>query len=128
MSFRIGDKVKVKKDLETGQYGKDGLLVLPEMLPDRGHVFEIETIIGSKVFLEGSEWLWSPEMLEETSSMITLEVGYRYQYDTYIRTSTQTVIDDDYAYENACGKFLDEFNEVLGDVSNIDVCYVREVD
>lgn len=128
MSFKIGDKVKVREDLETGQYGKDGLLVLPEMLPYRGHVFEIETLIGDKMFLEGSVWLWSPEMLEETSSMITLEVGYRYQYDTYIRTSTQTVIDDDYAYENACGQFLDEFNEVLGDVSNIDVCYVREVD
>jgi hypothetical protein len=128
MSFRVGDKVKVRKDLEVGQYGKDNLLVLPEMLPDRGHVFEIETIIGGKMFLKGSEWLWSPEMIEETSSMITLEVGYRYQYDTYVRTSTQTVLDDDYAYENACGQFLDEFNEVLGNVSNIDVCYVREVD
>lgn len=128
MSFKIGDKVKVREDLETGQYGKDGLLVLPDMLSNRGHVFEIETIIGDKMFLKGSEWLWSPEMIEETSSMITLEVGFRYQYDTYVQTSIQTVLDDDYAYENACGKFLDEFNEGLGNVSNIDVCYVREVD
>lgn len=128
MSFRIGDKVKVKKDLETGQYGKDGLLVLPEMLPDRGHVFEIEIIIGSKMFLKGSEWLWCPEMLEETSSIITLEVGYRFLTDTHVRTSSQTVTNDDYAYENACEQFLEEYMKDYDYVEGVDICFVREVD
>ena len=126
MNFKIGDKVRVREDLETGRYGKDDILVLPDMLPDRGHVFEIETIIGDKMFLQGSEWLWTPEMLEEKPSEITLEIGYRFLTDTYVRTSSQTVTDDDYAYENACEQFLEEYMKDYDYVEGVDICFVRE--
>lgn len=65
-------------------------------------------------------------MFEETTSEITLEIGYRYLTDTIVQTSHQTVIDDDYAYENACEQFLEEYMKDYDSVEGVDICFVRE--
>lgn len=123
MKFKVGDTVTVRKDLKIGWYGAE--LVVPEMLVLAGEEVEVKHICESDntLFIVGSAWNWTPEMFEETTSEITLEVGYRYQTDTIVQTSHQTVIDDDYAYENACEQFLEEYKK---DVEGIDICFVRE--
>lgn len=45
MSFRVGDKVTVKKDLKTGWYGDE--LVVPEMLVLAGEKVEVKRICES---------------------------------------------------------------------------------
>lgn len=126
MKFKVGDTVTVRKDLKTGWYGAE--LVVPEMLVLAGEEVEVKRICESDntLFIVGSPWNWTPEMFEEATTEITLEVGYRYQTDTIVQTSDQTVIDDDYAYENACEQFLEEYMKDYGSVEGLDICFVRE--
>lgn len=126
MKFKVGDTVTVRKDLKTGWYGAE--LVVPEMLVLAGEEVEVKRICESDntLFIVGSAWNWTPEMFEETSTEITLEIGYRHSFDTIVRTSSQTVTDNDFAYENACEQFLEEWETDYGSAENIDICFVRE--
>ncbi|QAY01554.1 hypothetical protein EfsWh1_83 [Enterococcus phage EfsWh-1] len=125
MKFKVGDTVTVRKDLKTGRYGADR--VVPEMLDYKGVTTSIKKIYSNGALeIDGSSWYWTPEMFEETTTEITLEVGYRYQTDTIVQTSHQTVIDDDYAYENACEQFLEEYMKDYDSVEGINICFVRE--
>ncbi|UKM17632.1 hypothetical protein [Enterococcus phage UTI-EfS7] len=125
MKLKVGDKVTVRKDLKTGRYGND--LVFPEMLDCKGVTTSIKKIHSNgAIEIIGSSWYWTPEMFEETPSEITLEIGYRHSLDTIVQTSSQTVIDDDYAYENACEQFLEEYMKDYNSVENIHICFVRE--
>lgn len=126
MKIKAGDTVTVRKDLETGWYGAE--LVVPEMLVLAGEEVEVKRICESDntLFIVGSTWHWTPEMFEETPSEVTLEIGYRYQTDTIVQTSSQTVTDDDFAYENACEQFLEEYMRDYDSVEGVDICFVRE--
>lgn len=126
MKFKVGDTVTVRKDLKTGWYGAE--LVVPEMLVLAGEEVEVKHICESDntLFIDGSTWNWTPEMFEEKTSEITLEIGYRYLADTHVRTSSQTVTNDDYAYENACEQFLEEYMKDYDYVEGVDICFVRE--
>lgn len=55
-----------------------------------------------------------------------IEIGYRHQLETCVNTSSQTVIDDVYAYENACEQFLEEYIKDYGSVEGIDICFIKE--
>lgn len=125
MKLKVGDKVTVRKDLKTGQYGAD--VVVPKMLDLKGVTTSIKKIHSNgAIEIVGSSWYWTPEMFEETPSEITLEIGYRHSLDTIVQTSSQTVIDDVYAYENACEQFLEEYMKDYGSVEGVDICFVRE--
>lgn len=126
MMFKVGDTVTVRKDLKTGWYGAE--LVVPEMLVLAGEEVEVKRICESDntLLIVGSTWNWTPEMFEEKTSEITLEIGYRFLTDTHVRTSSQTVTNDDYAYENACEQFLEEYMEDYDYVEGVDICFVRE--
>lgn len=126
MKFKVGDTVTVRKDLKTGWYGAE--LVVPEMLVLAGEEVEVKCVCESDntLFIVGSTWNWTPEMFEEKTSEITLEIGYRFLTDTHVRTSSQTVTDDDYAYENACEQFLEEYMKDYDYVEGVDICFVRE--
>lgn len=125
MKLKVGDKVTVRKDLKTGRYGAD--VVVRKMLDLKGVTTSIKKIHSNgAIEIVGSSWYWTPEMFEETTSEITLEIGYRYLTDTIVQTSHQTVIDDDYAYENACEQFLEEYMKDYDSVEGIDICFVRE--
>lgn len=126
MKFKAGDTVTVRKDLKTGWYGAE--LVVPEMLVFAGEEVEVKRICESDntLFIVGSLWHWTPEMLEEKTSEITLEIGYRFLTGTHVRTSSQTVTNDDYAYENACEQFLEEYMKDYDYVEGVDICFVRE--
>lgn len=125
MKLKVGDTVTVRKDLKTGMYGADR--VVPEMLDYKGVTTSIKKIYSNGALeIDGSSWYWTPEMFEETTTEITLEVGYRYQTDTIVQTSSQTVADNDFAYENACEQFLEEWETNYGSAEKIDICFVRE--
>ncbi|APU00212.1 hypothetical protein EFP29_26 [Enterococcus phage EF-P29] len=126
MKLKVGDKVTVRKDLKTGWYGAD--TVVPEMLELAGEDVEVKRICESDntLLIVGSTWYWTPEMFQENPSEITLEIGYRFLTDTHVRTSSQTVTNDDYAYENACEQFLEEYMKDYDYVEGVDICFVRE--
>lgn len=126
MKLKVGDKVTIREDLKTGWYGDE--LVVPEMLVLAGEEVEVKRICESDntLLIVGSTWNWTPEMFEETTPEITLEIGYRHSLDTIVRTSSQTVADNDFAYENACEQFLEEWETDYGSVEGIDICFVRE--
>ncbi|WAK45040.1 hypothetical protein DOABOMFO_00070 [Enterococcus phage EF_KTM] len=133
MKLKVGDKVTVRKDLKTGRYGAD--VVVRKMLNLKGVTTSIKKIHSNgAIEIVGSSWYWTPEMFEETtpemfeetSTEITLEIGYRFLTDTHVRTSSQTVTNDDYAYENACEQFLEEYMKDYDYVEGVDICFVRE--
>ena len=67
MTFEVGDKVRVKKDLEVGDYG--GITFVESMKEYKGKVFEITTkrinIPQIYYVLEMQEsYAWSEEMFE----------------------------------------------------------------
>lgn len=125
MKFKAGDKVTVRKDLKTGWYGAE--LVVPEMLVCKGVTTSIKKIHSNgAIEIVGSSCYWTHEMFEEATPEITLEFGYRHSLDTIVRTSSQTVADNDFAYENACEQFLEEWETDYGSAENIDICFVRE--
>lgn len=126
MKLKVGDTVTVRKDLKTGWYGAE--LVVPEMLVLAGEEVEVKRICESDntLFIVGSTWNWTPEMFEGTSSEFRLEIGYRHSLDTIVQTSSQTVTNDDFAYENACEQFLEEYMKDYGSVEGVDICFVRE--
>lgn len=124
MKLKVGDKVTVRKDLKTGWYGDE--LVVPEMLVLAGKTVVVEEVSDGSIYISGSSWNWTPEMFEEKPSEITLEIGYRFLTDTHVRTSSQTVTNDDYAYENACEQFLEEYMKDYDYVEGVDICFVRE--
>lgn len=125
MKLKVGDKVTVRKDLKTGRYGAD--VVVRKMLDLKGVTTSIKKIHSNgAIEIIGSSWYWTPEMFEEKPSEITLEIGYRFLTDTHVRTSSQTVTNDDYAYENACEQFLEEYMKDYDYVEGVDICFVRE--
>ena len=125
MKLKVGDKVTVRKDLKTGRYGTD--VVVSKMLDLKGVTTSIKKIHSNgAIEIIGSSWYWTPEMFEEKPSEITLEIGYRFLTDTHVRASSQTVTNDDYAYENACEQFLEEYMKDYDYVEGVDICFVRE--
>lgn len=125
MKLKVGDTVTVRKDLKIGRYGAD--MVVTEMLDCKGITTSIKKIHSNgAIEIIGSSRYWTPEMFEGTTSEITLEIGYRFLTDTHVRTSSQTVTNDDYAYENACEQFLEEYMKDYDYVEGIDICFVRE--
>ena len=125
MKLKVGDKVTVRKDLKTGRYGTD--VVVSKMLDLKGVTTSIKKIHSNgAIEIVGSSWYWTPEMFEETTPEITLEIGYRFLTDTHVRASTQTVTNDDYAYDNACEQFVEEYMKDYDYVEGVDICFVRE--
>lgn len=125
MKLKVGDKVTVRKDLKTGWYGAE--LVVSEMLDYKGITTNVKKIYSDgTVAIDNGIWRWTPEMFQEKPSEITLEIGYRHQSDIIVRTSSQTVTDNDFAYENACEQFLEEYMKDYGSVEGLDICFVRE--
>ena len=64
--FKVGDKVRVRKDLDCNEkYGK--FSVVEEMKKYAGEETTVNAISygGYKLEIDGSEWLWSEEMLEK---------------------------------------------------------------
>lgn len=64
MKYKVGDKVRVRRDLTRGKCGKQ--FVVGEMLLRRGEIAVITKEINGCYFISGDAdpWLWTDEMLE----------------------------------------------------------------
>lgn len=91
MELKVGDKVRIKKDLEVKMYysknEKKPNMVMPDM---KSHKGKIATITGIKGFndiridLDGGHWGWVDSMFEEviTNKIPKLEAGMIVHCDT----------------------------------------------
>ena len=71
MKFKVGDRVRVRKDLEYDNfYG--GVRVNDEMVNNKGKVLTIIGIDNRTYLVEGSTWFWTDEMFEN-------KVDYTYE-------------------------------------------------
>lgn len=82
MKYEIGDKVRVRKDLEVDEsYGYSGLTFVDEMEQYKGRVVTIESIDSDGNYTleeDDCDWWWNDEMLEDVvddikSSEITVK-------------------------------------------------------
>ena len=63
MKFKVGDRVKVRKDLKYNNfYG--GNRVNDEMVNNKGKILTIIGIDNGAYLMEGSQWFWTDEMFE----------------------------------------------------------------
>lgn len=63
MKFKVGDRVKVRKDLKNNAfYG--GNRVNEEMFMHRGQILTIRAIDGKNYLMEEDNWYWNDEMFE----------------------------------------------------------------
>ena len=76
MKFKVGDKVRVREDLEVGE--RYDYLVTPGMVKYRGEVIEIGDKYSSYYIQKGSApYAWTDEMLEPIDHPLTTKVEER---------------------------------------------------
>ena len=82
MKYKVGDKVKVRSDLEVGKYyGSD--FFADDMKKYRGKIVTIAAIASNNRYYtkEGNRYYWTDEMFEPVESeMSEMEVGDRITY------------------------------------------------
>lgn len=78
MRFKVGDKVRVRKDLIVGKcYGKDDLLFVDDIKKYKGKQFEIIKTSGCDYKLDNSNYYFNDDMLEPAFTTQDLKVGDR---------------------------------------------------
>ena len=73
MKYKVGDKIRVRRDLVVGKTYR-GLDFLPGHKKECGKIFTIEYSDGEYYRLNGSEYWWSEEMLEEVDEMGNVKI------------------------------------------------------
>lgn len=78
MRFKVGDKVRVRKDLIAGKcYGEDDLSFVDDMEKYKGKQFEIIKMSGCDYELDNSNYYFNDDMLEPAFTKKDLKVGDR---------------------------------------------------
>ena len=76
MKYKVGDKVRVKKDLEVGKrYGTDAFVL--DMKKYAGKTMIVDAIIGADRYKleDAGHWNWTDEMLEDAEDITILVKG-----------------------------------------------------
>ncbi len=93
MKYKVGDKVRVRKDLQAGK--KYGIFdCLKEHTIHCGEIFTIEEIVGCNYRLNNNIYWWSEEMLEEVDEM----------KETVMRVERIEIISDGKNVRAICGQ------------------------
>lgn len=104
MKFKVGDKVRVREDLEVGE--RYDYLVTPGMVKYRGEVIEIGDKYSSYYIQKGSApYAWTDEMLEPIDHPLTTKVEERNN-----KPSRQVELDNSKA--NRHERLMNHLNEV----------------
>lgn len=121
MKFKVGDKVRVRKDLEVDKwYGDDS--VVDEMLQMRGKEVTISRIINSeyKILEDFGGWCWTDEMFEpkcDRKILITSDgtetLARLYDGKKVIKTATANRLPED-VFDFATGAKL-AFARLIGE-------------
>ena len=78
MNFKVGDKVRVRKDLIAGKsYGEDNLSFVDDMEKYKGKQFEIIKTSSCDYKLDNSNYYFNDDMLEPAFTTQDLKVGDR---------------------------------------------------
>ena len=78
MRFKVGDKVRVRKDLIVGKcYGEDNLSFVNDMEKYKGKQFEIIKTSGCDYKFDNSNYYFNDDMLEPAFTKQDLRVGDR---------------------------------------------------
>lgn len=106
MKFKVGDRVRVRKDLKYNNfYG--GVRVNEEMVNNKGKILTIIGIDNGAYLMEGSQWFWTDEMFESKEytyedlkkspigTKITLE---KIQDKQLVKTALNRIENDDYCF------------------------------
>lgn len=78
MKYKVGDKVKVRKDLVVGKrYGEDRVLINANMEKYFGKIMTVDKITetGKYMLKDVSHWVWTDEMLEDVENITILVKG-----------------------------------------------------
>ena len=73
MKYKVGDKVRVRKKLESGnEY--DGVVASKGMIQYRGKITTISRILPDRTYFleEGEKYYWTDEMLEDVESGVMM--------------------------------------------------------
>lgn len=71
MKYKVGDKVKVREDLEYNVfYG--GTRVNEDMIMHKGKILTIRAIDCKQYLMEEDNWCWTDEMLEDVEEKKTV--------------------------------------------------------
>ena len=101
MKFKVGDRVKVRKDLKNDTfYG--GNRVNEEMFMHRGQILTIRAIDGKNYLMEEDNWYWTDEMFEDREEynyedLKKIPIGTKITFEN----GEVLVKDDDGNYDNA---------------------------
>lgn len=83
MKYNVGDKVRIREDLITGEKYND-LTFVPDMVQYMGKVATITRIKFEDVYgidLDGKTWSWSDEMFEDVKDTPkNVDIGYYLEY------------------------------------------------
>ena len=88
MKYKLGDKVKVREDLEVGKEYNDTLFI-NDMLQYKGKIAVITYVADDdgyyEIDLDDGEWAWTDKMFEdvvesENKDKKTVDIGYYLEY------------------------------------------------
>lgn len=127
MKFKVGDKVRVKKDLVGGcYYGEDKLYFNPEMEVLRGKVFNVEYCTDFRCMLKGAGyWDFNEAMLEAVDETVPKKlIIYRennktiakyYKGDKTVTAEAKCAPEDEFSFEYgaklAMGRAIEKMKE-----------------
>ena len=77
MKYKVGDKVKVREDLEIGKV-YCGQTFVVQMKQYKGQIVTIKVVNNDGYYIEedGQDWYWTDEMLEEPKKEELKEADY----------------------------------------------------
>lgn len=125
MKFKVGDKVRVKKDLVGGcYYGEDKLYFNPEMEVLRGKVFNVEYCTDFRCMLKGAGcWDFNEAMLEAVDETVPEKlIIYRennktiakyYKGDKTVTAEVKCVLEDKFDFEYGAKLAMDRAIEKM---------------
>lgn len=82
MKYKVGDKVRIRKDLIIKEQYND-LTFVPDMVQYMGKVATITKIRFEDAYsidLDGCNWCWTDEMFEDIDTPKNVDIGYYLEY------------------------------------------------
>ena len=104
MRFKVGDRVRILNDLEVDKmYGSD--CVIPKMVEWLGKIATISIVSGDyyNLDIDGGEWCWTDEMLEEVGEMETKKY-IKFDIPEWVNWLARESNGDLYGYRNKPNK------------------------
>lgn len=83
MKYKVGDKVRIRKDLIIGEE-YDDFTFIDDMIKYKGKMATITSIRFSDCYtinLDGNSWRWTDEMFEDVPKNVNnVDIGYYLEY------------------------------------------------